>query len=71
MPEYPTDRVERELRQRIEADEWPLGGRIPPFGALAEQHHTSRATVGKAIQRLVDAGLLVILPHYGTFRPDE
>ena len=70
MPEYPTDRVERELRQRVEAGEWPPGGRIPPYGDLAAQHRTSRATVGKAVQRLVDAGLLVILPNYGTFRAE-
>ena len=67
MPEYPTDRVERELRQRIAAGEWSPGQRIPAVGTLAEQHGTSRATVSKAVQRLVDAGLLVVLPNYGTF----
>lgn len=69
MPvEYPTDRVERELRQRVDAGEWQPGERIPAVGTLATQHHTSRATVSKAVQRLVDAGLLVVLPNYGTFR---
>lgn len=63
--EYPTDRVERELRQLI-ATMRP-GDRLPSVGDLAAEHHTSRATVSKAVQRLVDAGLLVVLPNYGTF----
>lgn len=66
-PEYPTDRVERELRQRIAAGEWQPGERIPAVGTLASQHRTSRATVSRAVQRLVDDGLLVVLPNYGTF----
>lgn len=68
MPiELPTDRVARELRARVEAGEWPKGGRIPPFAVLAVEHGTSKATVGKAVQRLADAGLLAVLPNYGTF----
>jgi DNA-binding GntR family transcriptional regulator len=66
--EYPTDRVERELRERIAAGEWASGEQIPSVGTLAEQHRTSRATVTRAVQRLVDAGLLTVLPNYGTFR---
>lgn len=70
MPEYPTDRVERELRARLSAGEWQPGERIPSVGTLAEEHETSRATVSKAVQRLVDQGLLVVLPNYGTFRAE-
>jgi DNA-binding GntR family transcriptional regulator len=66
-PEYPTDRVHRELRQRIEAGEWSPGDRMPAVGALAEQHGTSRNTVSKAIRRLVADGILIVLPNYGTF----
>lgn len=71
VPEYPTDRVARELRARVESGEWPKGARIPPFATLAEEHETSKATVSKAVQRLVDAGLLVVLPNYGTFVQDQ
>lgn len=67
MPEYPTDRVARELRARVESGEWAKGSRIPPFATLAAEHNTSKATVGKAVQRLVDAGVLQVLPNYGTF----
>lgn len=68
MPiELPTDRVERELRARVESGEWPKGKRIPPYATLATEHDTSKATVGKAVQRLTGAGLLVVLPNYGTF----
>lgn len=67
MAEYPTDRVERELRARVQSGEWPRGARIPPYATLALEHGTSKATVGKAVQRLVDAGVLEVLPNYGTF----
>lgn len=66
-PEYPTDRIERELRKRIEDGEWASGTQIPNVGELADQHSASRTTISKAVQRLVDAGLLVVLPNYGTF----
>lgn len=66
-PEYPTDRVERELRRRVESGEWPPDSQIPSVGDLAEQHSSSRTTVTKAVQRLVKDGVLVVLPNYGTF----
>jgi GntR family transcriptional regulator len=66
-PEYPTDRVERELRERVESGEWAAGAQIPSVGDLAEQHHASRTTISKAVRRLVDDGVLVLLPNYGTF----
>jgi GntR family transcriptional regulator len=66
-PEYPTDRVTRELRARVESGEWPPGSQIPSVGDLADQHSASRTTISKAVQRLVDDGVLVVLPNYGTF----
>lgn len=59
--------MHRELRQRIESGEWSPGDRIPAVGALAEQHGTSRATVSKAVRRLVEDGILIVLPNFGTF----
>jgi hypothetical protein len=56
---------------RLDAGEWRPGARIPSVGDLATQHSTSRATVSKAVQRLADDGLLVILPNYGTFVSDS
>lgn len=70
-PEYPTDRVERELRERLASGEWTPGERIPSVGTLADQLHSSRVTVSKAVRRLVDDGLLVVLPNYGTFVAEQ
>jgi DNA-binding GntR family transcriptional regulator len=67
QPEYPTDRVARELRARVESGEWAPGAQIPSVGDLADHHSASRTTISKAVQRLVDAGVLVVLPNYGTF----
>lgn len=69
-PQLPTDRVEAELRARIERGEWQPGERLPSVPNLAEQHKTSRATMNKVIRRLADAGLLTIVPNWGTFRAE-
>lgn len=70
-PQLPTDRVVGELKARIEAGEWAPGQRIPSMGDLAAQHRTSRATMSKAVQRLVSDGLLVTVPSWGTFRAES
>ena len=67
-PQLPTDRVAAELRARITAGEWARDEQLPSVAALAEQHHTSRATMSRAIQRLADEGLLRVVPSWGTFR---
>ena len=67
-PEYPTDRVERHLRQIVDALQ--PGERLPSYGQLAEQLGTTRATVSRAVQRLSKAGLVVVLPNYGTFKAE-
>lgn len=69
--ELPRDRVARELRARVEANEWAPGERLPAYDALAASLGTSKATLSHAVQRLVDEGLLVVLPNYGTFRNDN
>jgi len=70
-PQLPTDRVEAELRARIESGEWAPGERLPSVPALAEQHNTSRATMNRAVRRLADDGLLTIVPNWGTFRAEK
>lgn len=66
--ELPTQRVARELRQRIEADEWASGDRLPSIGELAATYGVSRATVVRALRILRDDGLIVTAPSWGTFR---
>lgn len=71
QPQLPTDRVEAELRARVEAGEWAPGERLPSIPKLAEHHHTSRATMNRAVRRLADDGLLTIVPNWGTFRAES
>jgi DNA-binding GntR family transcriptional regulator len=70
-PELPTDRVTRELRERIKSGEWSPGQRLPGVGDLAEHHKTSRATMSKVIARLAGEGLLTVVPSWGTFIPEQ
>jgi GntR family transcriptional regulator len=70
-PQLPTDRVEAELRARIEAGEWAPGEQLPSVAKLATEHKTSRATMNRAIRRLADAGLLTVVPNWGTFRAEN
>jgi GntR family transcriptional regulator len=64
----PSRRVEADLRQRIEADEWASGQVLPSIASLAEQYGVSRATVAKALRRMAVDGLVEVVPQWGTFR---
>ena len=63
----PSRRVEADLRQRIEAGEWPAGEALPSVIALAAHYGVSRSTVSKAVHRLAEAGLVEVVPQWGTF----
>jgi len=67
-PELPRARVEADLRRRIEAGEWRSGQALPSVPALADHYGVARATVSRAIHALADAGLVRIVPRWGTFR---
>jgi DNA-binding GntR family transcriptional regulator len=69
-PQRPAERVEAELRARINANEWAPGQQLPPIATLAKDHHTSRTTAQRAIARLADEGLLVVVRAWGTFRAE-
>jgi GntR family transcriptional regulator len=71
QPQLPTDRVEAELRARVEAGEWEPGARLPSIPKLAKEHNTSRATMNRAVRRLADDGLLTVVPNWGTFRAES
>jgi DNA-binding GntR family transcriptional regulator len=64
----PSERVEADLRRRIEGDEWVSSAALPSVAALAEHYRVSRASVSKALRRLADDGLVEIVPAWGTFR---
>lgn len=53
------------LLGRINRGEYPLGGRIPPARALADEFGANRNTVGKAFQELARAGFVRLIPGRG------
>ena len=63
----PSQRVEAALRARLESGEWASGEALPSVAALAAEYGTSRASVAKALHRLADAGLVDVVPQWGTF----
>lgn len=66
--ETPSQRVARELRTRLQADEWATGDRLPSVTDIAAQYQVGRATVIRALKTLSDAGLIVTTRGWGTFR---
>ena len=67
-PELPSRRVEDDLRRRCSAGEWEPGERLPAVAEVAQHYGVARNTVIKALRRLVDDGLVEIVPNWGTFR---
>lgn len=59
--------VHRALTARIGAGSYPVGSRLPTCRALALDLGSNASTVDRAIQRLVDAGVVRTLPRRGTF----
>jgi GntR family transcriptional regulator len=55
------------IRQKVDDGEWSVGYQIPPEIRLCEQFNVSRITVVKALERLVEEGLLVREQGKGTF----
>jgi GntR family transcriptional regulator len=66
--ERPGERVEADLRRRIDAGEWEAGQMMPTVAALAEHYAVSIGTIQRVIRRLADDGLIIVRPRWGTFR---
>lgn len=56
-----------ELKARIEAGEFPVGGRLPSTSALCTQYRASTITVRAALKELVAAGYAESRPRSGFF----
>lgn len=59
--------VKEHIRERIGAGEWPDGWRIPTQHELCDSLQVSRITVARALQELIQEGLLVSRQGVGTF----
>lgn len=66
--ELPSVRVETDLRRRLASDEWASGEALPSVADLASHYGVARGTVAKALRRLADAGLVRVVPAWGTFK---
>ncbi len=67
MEQFPSKHVYDLLRHSIENGLYPYGSLIPSERTLAEQYMVSRTTLRKAIDLLVDQGLLYRIQGKGTF----
>lgn len=59
--------VKAYIRERIASGDWPDGWRIPTQQVLCDSLQVSRITVARALQELVQEGLLVSRQGVGTF----
>ena len=65
MPPYL--RVAAELREKIAHGELLPGEQVPSLDRLAETNSISRTTARRAIQVLMDEGLVISRPRWGVF----
>ena len=64
----PSQRVEADLRARLESGEWDHGAQLPTTRQLGEHYGVSTRTVAKALARLAEDGLITTVPNWGIFR---
>jgi GntR family transcriptional regulator len=60
-------RVAAELREKIANGELLPGEQVPSLDRLAESNSISRTTARRAIQVLMDEGLVISRPRWGVF----
>jgi DNA-binding GntR family transcriptional regulator len=60
-------RVAAELREKIANGEILPGEQVPSLDRLAETNSISRTTARRAIQVLMDEGLVISRPRWGVF----
>jgi GntR family transcriptional regulator len=60
-------RVAAKLREKIASGELLPGEQVPSLDRLAETNSISRTTARRAIQVLMDEGLVISRPRWGVF----
>jgi len=59
--------VEESIRTMVESGKWPLGTKLPTEDELSNYFSVSRTTIRQAINRMVEAGILVRKQGSGTY----
>jgi GntR family transcriptional regulator len=59
--------LEREIRQKLDEEEWPVNSCIPSESELGRIYGISRMTARSVLNRLTEDGLLYRVPGKGTF----
>jgi GntR family transcriptional regulator len=69
LPELPSARVERVLRERIADGTYQPDRQLPPMDDIAKELEVSRGTVAAVLRKLAaeDPPLVQVIPGYGTF----
>lgn len=67
-PERPGERVERDLRERIDANEWLPGEALPTVAAFSQHYRVSPGVIQRVMKRLQADGEVRVVPRWGTFR---
>ena len=65
-----SNKIIRDIKQKILSGKLKTGDRLPAERELAEDYKVSRITIRNAISRLVYLGFLQTLPQSGTFIAD-
>lgn len=65
--EPPYQQIAGILRARIESGDLEPGARLPSVEQLVGEYGVARITARKALRVLVDEGLAVMQPGWGTF----
>lgn len=69
LPELPSARVERVLRERVADGTYALNSQLPPMDDIAAELEVSRGTVAAVLRKLAaeDPPLVRVIPGYGSF----
>lgn len=64
LPERPSERVEREIRQRIVTGQYPPNSQLPPMDELASEFGVARGTIAAVLRAMPEVR---VIPGYGSF----
>lgn len=67
QPLPPYLRVSADLREKITSGEWLPGEQVPSLDKLSQIYSVSRTTARRAVQILIEEGLVETRPRWGAF----